>query len=127
MASWKQVIDRHGPNVAYAALKQGTLPYVPHSLLLPGHDVKWPESHEFIMSRKYWNKSWKSDIAIASEGAEMPSEETIDEFIKASGFDGGPAMETRGDIGGRELKGIPRDLPEQQQAESVGGLPCGST
>ena len=51
----------------------------------------------------------------------MPSEETIDEFIKASGFDGGPAMETREGIGGRELKGIPRDLPEQQQAESAGG------
>ena len=49
LGSWKEVLDRHGPAVAYAALRQGTLPYVPHSLLLPGHGVKWPESHGFLM------------------------------------------------------------------------------
>ena len=50
LGSWKQVLDRLGPNVAYAALRQGTLPYVPHSFLLPGHGVKWPESHEFVLT-----------------------------------------------------------------------------
>ena len=29
LGSWKQVLDRLGQNVAYAALRQGTLPYVP--------------------------------------------------------------------------------------------------
>ena len=33
LCSWQQVLDRHGQNVAYEALRQGTLPYVPHSLL----------------------------------------------------------------------------------------------
>ena len=29
LSSWKQVLEKLGPNVAYAALRQGTLPYVP--------------------------------------------------------------------------------------------------
>ena len=51
LATWKQVLDRLGENVAYAALRQGRLPYVPHSLLLPGHGVKWPDSHEFVLEK----------------------------------------------------------------------------
>ena len=36
LGSWKQVLDRHGQNVAYAALRQGTLPYVPTVCCYPG-------------------------------------------------------------------------------------------
>ena len=54
LGSWKTVLDRRGQNVAYAAPRQGALPYVPHSLLLPGHGVKWLESHEFILSKQFW-------------------------------------------------------------------------
>ena len=52
LSSWQQVLDRHGQNVAYAALRQGTLPYVPHSMLKPGHGLKWPESHEFVLTKR---------------------------------------------------------------------------
>ena len=61
LATWKQVLDRLGENVAYAALRQGTLPYVPHSLLLPGHGVKWPDSHEFVLE-KYWHENWREEV-----------------------------------------------------------------
>ena len=62
LGSWKQVLDTLGANVAYAALRQGRLPYVPHSLLLPGHNVKWPESHELVLTKKYWNTSWRDEV-----------------------------------------------------------------
>ena len=62
LVSWKGVIDEHGANVAYTALKQGTLPYVPHTLLLPGHDVPWPESHQFVMESKLWTQTWREEI-----------------------------------------------------------------
>ena len=51
LSSWKQVLEKLGNVVAYTALRQGTLPYVPHSLLLPGHGVKWPDSHEFLLEK----------------------------------------------------------------------------
>ena len=63
LVSWKAVVDLHGEAVAYAALRQGTIPYVPHTLLLPGHGVKWPESHEFVISRRYWSQTWKEGRA----------------------------------------------------------------
>ena len=62
LGSWKQVVDRHGPAVAFAALRQGTLPYIPHTLLRPGHGVAWPESHEFILTRRWWKESWRNEI-----------------------------------------------------------------
>ena len=67
LGSWKQVLDRVGHNVAYAALRQGTLPYVPHSLLLPGHGVKWPESHEFVLTNRFWRVSWQSEVEFSDD------------------------------------------------------------
>ena len=116
LASWKQVVDKHGSNVAYAALRQGTLPYVPHTLLLPGHGVKWPESHEFIMSRTYWTSSWKDELAIVADDEDMPSDETIDKFISEAGYDTGIArLKTRDAVLAGALTGIPKDIGEQAE------------
>ena len=54
LGSWKEVLDKHGEDVAYAALRQGTLAHVPHTLLKEGHGVRWPESHQFIMEESWW-------------------------------------------------------------------------
>ena len=80
LGSWKQVLGRLGNNVAYAALRQGTLPYVPHSLLLPNHGVKWPESHEFVLTKKYWHEHWKQEVAFDDEDP-AATQQAIDEFL----------------------------------------------
>ena len=82
LGSWKTVLDRHGPNVAYAALRQGTLPYVPHSLLLPGHGVKWPESHEFIMQRKFWRQNWRETIDFETDEEQAATQKEINGWLK---------------------------------------------
>jgi len=73
LGSWKQVLDRFGHNVAYAALRQGTLPYVPHSLLLPGHGVKWPESHEFVLTKKIGNEHGRARSHSAMTTPPLPN------------------------------------------------------
>ena len=64
LGSWKQVVDRVGEAVAYAALRQGTLPHIPHSWLKPGHGVKWPDSHEFLIQNTEWNTRWRDEFEV---------------------------------------------------------------
>ena len=64
LGSWKQVVDRVGETVAYAAIRQGTLPHLPHSWLRPGHGVKWPDSHEFVIQSTEWSTSWRDEIEV---------------------------------------------------------------
>ena len=82
LCSWQQVLDRHGQNVAYAALRQGTLPYVPHSLLLAGHNVKWPERLEFLMEKRYWNDSWREEINFESDEDHAKTKEAITQWLR---------------------------------------------
>ena len=79
LASWRQVIQRHGATVSYEALRLGTLPYVPHSLLVPSHTVKWPESHEFLMERKYWKQRWRDEISFETDSEQKVTNTAIDE------------------------------------------------
>ena len=81
LGSWKLVLDTHGPNVAYEALRQGTLPYVPHILLLPGHGLKFPESHEFLMARQFWGERWKTEIEYPDDDP-IETQHGIDEFLR---------------------------------------------
>ena len=62
LGSWKEVVDKHGEAVAYAALRQGTLAHVPHTLLRENHGVKWPNSHQFIMEDSWWTASWREEV-----------------------------------------------------------------
>ena len=57
--SWKGVVDKHGPRVAFAALKAGTIPFIMHRLLNEGHDVPWPDSHQFVITDQHWSLNWK--------------------------------------------------------------------
>ena len=82
LGSWKMVVDKHGPNVAYEALRQGTLPYVPHSLLLPGHRVKWPESHEFLMERKFWKETWRDEITFEAADERADTDSQVAKWLK---------------------------------------------
>ena len=68
LGSWKQVLDRYGWAVSCAALRQGTLPYVPHSLLKPGHGVAWPEDHEFIRTKSMWTTVWRTEVGQTATG-----------------------------------------------------------
>lgn len=81
------MVDRHGANVAYAALRQGTLPYVPHSLLLPGHGVKWAESHEFVLERRFWNSTWREELNFETSDETMATDAQIQKFVAAEGSD----------------------------------------
>ena len=87
LGSWKQVLDRHGPTVAYAALRQGTLPYIPHTLLKTGHGVKWPESHEFILTRRWWKETWRTEITYrgTAEADTAKEERDIRKWLKEKG------------------------------------------
>ena len=87
LGSWKQVLERHGPAVAYAALRQGNLPYIPHTLLNEGHGVPWPDSHEFLMTRKWWKESWRTEITfgVQSEADAAKTERGIQEWLKREG------------------------------------------
>ena len=89
LGSWRQVLDRHGPAVAYAALRQRSLPYVPHTLLSEGHNVAWPDSHEFILTRKWWTESWRTEVNFnfggQSEADTAKTERGIQEWLKQEG------------------------------------------
>ena len=86
IGSWVAVLKRHCEKVAYAALKQGTLPHKPHGLLLPGHNAPWPESHEFLLERRYWTSSWRKELQGWCDDTEDPIvQETTDEFANIGG------------------------------------------
>ena len=80
LGSWKEVCNIHGENVAIAALKQGNLPYCPHTLLLPGHNLKWPDSHQFILSETYWRDSWEKEVGVEADGEDKDTQHEIDAF-----------------------------------------------
>ena len=84
LGSWKKVLDTHGPNVAYAALRQGTLPYIPHTLLRDGHGVKWPESHEFIMKRQFWRETWREEFRLESDTDHAHTKKEIDAWLTSN-------------------------------------------
>ena len=113
LGSWKQVVDRHGSNVAYAALKQGNLPYIPHTLLSPGHGVAWPESHEFILTRKFWKVTWRTEIHYrGSEKADTAKEqEMILDWLKSEGDSPCSGTDTWESMQGRLQTGIPVGMP----------------
>ena len=83
LGSWKQLCDKHGKEVSYAALKQGTIPHVAHTLLKPGHGVQWPENRQFVMEETYWKQHWRDTITWETDGDEFPAdlEAQISEFI----------------------------------------------
>ena len=81
LGSWKEVCDLHGENVALAALKQGTLPYCPHPLLKPGHGVKWPDSHQFVLTETHWKDSWNTEDGVEADAENAQPE--IDELFAA--------------------------------------------
>ena len=85
LASWCKVLDEHGYNVSVAALKQGTLPYIPHTLLRPGHGVKWPESHQFLIEQKWWTETWRTEVSVASSSDSAETRAEIAEFLKYAG------------------------------------------
>lgn len=117
LGSWKQVLDRVGHNVAYAALRQGTLPYVPHSLLLPGHGVKWPESHEFVLTRKFWKETWQSEVEFRDDDPEI-TQKAIKEFLDTPGNQS-EAHQTWEELTGTVMRGIPNgeEMETPVQAE----------
>jgi len=81
LGSWKEVCDLHGENVALAALKQGTLPYCPHPLLKPNHGVKWPDSHQFVLTETAWRDSWNTEDGVEADAEYTQNE--IDELFAA--------------------------------------------
>ena len=86
LGSWKQLCDKHGKEVAYAALKQGTIPHVPHTVLKPGHGVQWPENRQFVMEETYWKQHWRDTITWETDDDEFPAdlEAQISKFIGES-------------------------------------------
>ena len=86
LGSWKQLCDKHGKEVAYAALKQGTIPHVPHTMLKPGHGVQWPENRQFVMEETYWKQHWRDTITWETDDDEFPAdlEAQISKFIAES-------------------------------------------
>ena len=114
LGSWKAVLDRHGENVAYAALRQGTLPYVPHSLLRPGHGVKWPESHEFILERRYWKTSWREEVNFETPDERTATAAEIDDFLAKRGDVSCPGWD---EMLARAATGIPSGMDCSQPAE----------
>ena len=113
LGSWKQVLDRHGKNVAYAALKQGNLPYVPHSLLSAGHGVPWPESHEFVLTRKWWKATWRVEVHYrGKETADTADEQAmILEWLNKDGDVSCPDTDSWESMQGRLQTGIPDGEP----------------
>ena len=86
LRSCKQVLDRLGPEVAHAALRLGTLPYVPHSLLLPGHGMTFPGSHEFVLTKRFWHDGWKDEVQFPMDDEDpAATEEAIAIFLATSG------------------------------------------
>ena len=80
LASWTEVVNKYGP-VAHTAMREGILPYVPNRLLHPGHRVKWPESHEFVINQRWWSSTWKDTLSYILYS--LPSQETFDGFLNA--------------------------------------------
>ena len=120
LGSWKQVLDRHGQNVACAALRQGTLPYVPHTLLLPGHGVKWPESHEFLMERKFWNQHWREEVRFESDDDNAVTKAEINQWLRDNGVQCDEHQEWS-DVKDSALTGIPSgmDMPSLAPTPTV--------
>ena len=86
LTSWEELTTKHGEAVAYAALRYGRLPYVPHTSLLPGRSVQWPWSHQFVKSQMLWSSTWKETFGFnCADCEDMPSQETIDEFLRRLG------------------------------------------
>ena len=118
LGSWKQVVDRHGPAVAFAALRQGTLPYVPHSLLLPGHGLKFPESHEFLMARRFWGETWKTEIEYPDDDP-IETQHGIDEFLRKENSNTLEMTVARASRGLPEGVTLPAPPPQQDPAATV--------
>jgi len=85
LGSWSTVLDKNGP-VAYAALQAGTLPHVPRSLF-PGGVLHrtWPDSHDFVVSRELWTKSWRKEIAFLTEADTSETNRQINEWFANNG------------------------------------------
>ena len=81
LGTWKTGLERHGPLVAYAALQAGTLPYVPRGPLSDGHGLAWPDSHEFVVSRKFWKNTWRNELTFLSEAETSETERQINEWL----------------------------------------------
>ena len=112
LVSWDEVVKKYGECSAYTALSQGTLPYVPHTLLMPGHQVQWPNSHQFVLSRQFWTATWKDELDfLVGREDEMPSHETINRFLRENGFIGGSDS-----LPARASVGMPSDIEMPQPA-----------
>ena len=60
LGSMKVLTDSHSLCCVLQAIKYGLIPYVPLSPEL-GQEATWPESHEFVISEKYWKYGWEDD------------------------------------------------------------------
>ena len=89
LGSWKQLCDKHGKDVAYAPLKQGTIPHVPHTMLKPGHGVQWPEDRQFVMEETFWKQQWRDTITWETDDDEFPADldAQISKFIAENNDD----------------------------------------
>ena len=84
LGSWKDVVDNYGEAVAKASLRQGTLPNVPHPFLLPGHGVRWPDSHQFMMEESWWSLSWREKLNFESAGEQEATQAQIEQWLRES-------------------------------------------
>ena len=82
LGSWKDVVDKYGEAVAKASLRQGTPPHVPHPFLLPGHGVRWPDSHQFTMEESWWSLSWREKLNFESAGEQEATQAQVDLWLR---------------------------------------------
>ena len=121
LGSWKMVLDRHGPNVAFEALRQGTLAYVPHNLLREGHRVKWPESHEFVMDRRFWKTNWRDEISFETDDEHAETQSAIEEWMKQNVPEGDVSrtLQSYEDLMKGANTGIPDDVTMNEPNSDV--------
>ena len=61
LGSMEALIEIHSHRFVLQAIKYGLIPYVPLSPEELCQEATWPESHEFVISEKYWKYGWEDD------------------------------------------------------------------